>query len=86
MATERVGALELLVIDHLLTDDERDIQATVRRFVAERIRPDVASWYEAGTFPVDLAKDFGALGLLGMHLQGYGCAGTSATSYGLACL
>jgi len=86
MATERVGALELLVVDHLLTDDERDIQATVRRFVAERIRPDVASWYEAGTFPVDLAKDFGALGLLGMHLQGYGCAGTSATSYGLACL
>ena len=86
MATERVGALELLVIDHLLTDDERDIQATVRRFVDERIRPDVASWYEAGTFPVDLAKDFGALGLLGMHLQGYGCAGTSATSYGLACL
>ena len=86
MATERVGALELLVIDHLLTDDERDIQATVRRFVADRIRPDVASWYEAGTFPVDLAKDFGALGLLGMHLQGYGCAGTSATSYGLACL
>jgi len=86
MATERVGALELLVIDHLLTDDERDIQATVRRFVAERIRPDVASWYEAGTFPVDLAEDFGALGLLGMHLQGYGCAGTSATSYGLACL
>jgi len=86
MKTERVGPLELLVIDHLLTDDERDIQATVRRFVAERIRPDVASWYEAGTFPVDLAKDFGALGLLGMHLQGYGCAGTSATSYGLACL
>jgi len=86
MATERVGALELLVVDHLLTDDERDIQATVRRFVADRIRPDVASWYEAGTFPVDLAKDFGALGLLGMHLQGYGCAGTSATSYGLACL
>jgi glutaryl-CoA dehydrogenase len=86
VAPDRIGPLDLLSIDHLLHDDERDIQETVRRFVTERIRPDVAGWYEAGTFPVELAKDFGTLGLLGMHLEGYGCAGTNATSYGLACL
>jgi glutaryl-CoA dehydrogenase len=83
---DRVAPLELLAVDHLLSDEEREIQATVRRFVAETIRPNVAEWFEAGTFPVELAKEFGALGLLGMHLQGYGCAGTSATAYGLACL
>ncbi|MGH2875025.1 MAG: acyl-CoA dehydrogenase family protein [Solirubrobacteraceae bacterium] len=73
-------------VDHLLSDEERDIQATVRRFVTETIRPNIGGWFEAGTFPVELAKDFGALGLLGMHLEGYGCAGTSATAYGLACM
>ncbi len=86
MGTDRVGPLDLLAVDHLLRDDERDMQATVRRFVAERIRPYVGDWYEAGTFPVELAKEFGGLGLLGMHLEGYGCAGTNATSSGLACL
>ena len=86
MATDRVDPLDLLAIDHLITDEERDIQATVRSFVADRIRPSVGAWYEDGTFPVELAKEFGALGLLGMHLEGYGCAGTSATAYGLACL
>ncbi len=83
---DRVSPLDLLAVDHLLTDEEREIQATVRRFVADTIRPHVAEWYEAGTFPVELAGDFGKLGLLGMHLEGYGCAGTNATSYGLACL
>jgi len=83
---DRVSPLDLLAVDHLLSDEEREIQGTVRRFVAETIRPNVGGWFEAGTFPAELAKDFGALGLLGMHLQGYGCAGTSATAYGLACL
>jgi glutaryl-CoA dehydrogenase len=83
---DRVAPLDLLAVDHLLSDEEREIQQTVRRFVAEEIRPNVAEWFEAGTFPVELGKDFGKLGLLGMHLQGYGCAGTNATSYGLACL
>ena len=83
---DRVSPLDLLAVDHLLSDEEREIQGTVRRFVAETIRPNVGGWFEAGTFPTELAKDFGALGLLGMHLQGYGCAGTSATAYGLACL
>jgi len=77
---------DFLEIDSLLTDEEILIRDTVRQFVADRVLPDVADWFEAGTFPKDLAKEMGALGLLGMHLDGYGCAGTNATSYGLACL
>lgn len=78
---------ELFAIDSLLDDEERQIRATVRDFAAERLRPHIAEWFEAGTFPVrELAPELGKLGLLGMHLDGYGCAGTSATAYGLACL
>jgi glutaryl-CoA dehydrogenase len=80
-----VDPKDLLAIDALLDDDERMLRDTVRRFVAERILPDVGDWFEAGTFPKELAKEMGALGLLGMHLDGYGCAGTSNTAYGLAC-
>jgi glutaryl-CoA dehydrogenase len=76
---------DFLAIDSLLDGEEVLLRDTVRRFVAERILPDVAGWFEAGTFPRDLAKEMGSLGLLGMHLEGYGCAGTSAVSYGLAC-
>lgn len=76
---------DFLAIDSLLSDDERLIRDTVRQFVADRILPDVAEWFEAGTFPKELAKEMGALGLLGMHLDGYGCAGTSNVAYGLAC-
>ena len=78
--------LELFDIDRLLDEDERDIAATVRRFVDTRLRPNVADWFESGTLPKELAKEFGGLGLMGMHLDGYGCAGTNAVSYGLACL
>jgi glutaryl-CoA dehydrogenase len=78
--------LELLKIDHLLSDDERDIAATVADFVDHRIRPDVADWYERGDIDLSLVKEAGSLGLLGMHLSGYGCAGTNAVSYGLACM
>ncbi len=77
--------LDFLETDQLLSDQERLLRDTVRRFVADRILPDVADWFEAGTFPKELAKEMGALGLFGMHLEGYGCAGTSATEYGLAC-
>ena len=76
---------DFLHLDGLLDEEEKLLRDTVRQFVADRILPDVAEWYEAGTFPKDLAKEMGALGLLGMHLVGYGCAGTSATQYGLAC-
>ncbi|HKX76202.1 MAG TPA: acyl-CoA dehydrogenase family protein [Acidimicrobiia bacterium] len=77
---------DFLQIESLLSEEEKLLQSTVRRFVEERILPDVAGWWEEGTFPKELAKEMGALGLLGMHLEGYGCAGTSATAYGLACI
>jgi glutaryl-CoA dehydrogenase len=80
------GPLELLGIDHLISDDERDIQASVREFVDRRVRPHIAEWYELGELDLALMREAGALGLLGMHLEGYGCAGTNAVSYGLACL
>ncbi|MDH3260976.1 MAG: acyl-CoA dehydrogenase family protein [Acidimicrobiia bacterium] len=77
---------DFLATDALLSSEERLLRDTVRQFVGERILPDVASWFEKGMFPKDLAKEMGALGLFGMHLEGYGCAGTSAVEYGLACL
>jgi glutaryl-CoA dehydrogenase len=77
---------ELAALDALLTDDERDTAATVRAVLDEHVRPHIAQWYLDGQLPArDLAKLFGDLGLLGMHLQGYGCAGTTATMYGVAC-
>ena len=76
---------DFLQIDSLLTDEERLIRDTVREFVADKVLPDVAEWFEAGTFPKELSKEMGSLGLFGMHLEGYGCAGTNAVSYGLAC-
>ena len=79
--------LALLDLDSLIGDEERAIRDTVRAFVDDRLRPEIAGWYERADVPVrDLALEFGRLGLLGMHLTGYGCAGTSATAYGLACL
>ncbi|UGS35529.1 acyl-CoA dehydrogenase family protein [Capillimicrobium parvum] len=77
---------DFLGIDHLLDDEERMIRDTVRKFVAEQVTPHVGDWFEEGTIPRDLPARIGKLGLLGMHLSGYGCAGTSATAYGLACL
>ncbi|HEV7771904.1 MAG TPA: acyl-CoA dehydrogenase family protein [Conexibacter sp.] len=81
-----IRARDFLALDALLSDEERDIRDTVRRFVAERVTPYVGDWFEAGTIPVELAPALGRLGLLGMHLEGYGCAGASATAYGLACM
>lgn len=78
--------LDLFGIDALLSDEERDIQATVRRLVDEQLRPQLPEWFESGTLPKEIARELGGLGLFGMHLQGYGCAGTNAVSYGLACL
>ncbi len=78
---------DFLRIDDLLSDEEVMVRDTVRRFVDERILPEVGTWFEEGRFPTrELAPELGRLGLLGMHLEGYGCAGTSATAYGLACL
>ncbi|MFI0791548.1 acyl-CoA dehydrogenase family protein [Micromonospora rubida] len=78
--------LELAAFDTLLTAEERDVRDTVRRFAAEQIRPHIAGWYADGTLPArEIARECGRLGLLGMHLDGYGCAGVGAVSYGLAC-
>lgn len=75
-------------LDSLLSDDEKQIRAAVRQFCDERIDPSIGAWFEAGEIPDvrGLTKDLGSLGVLGMHLEGYGCAGMSATEYGLACL
>jgi glutaryl-CoA dehydrogenase len=78
---------ELFGIEGLLDDDERAMRDTVRRFCADRVRPHLPEWFESATIPArELARELGELGVLGMHLEGYGCAGTSATAYGLACL
>jgi glutaryl-CoA dehydrogenase len=77
----------LFAIDHLLSEEERAIQGVVRHFVNDQIRPYVADWFEEGTLPArELALELGKLGMLGMHLEGYGCSGTSAVAYGLAAL
>jgi glutaryl-CoA dehydrogenase len=78
--------IDLLDFDDLLSDEERLIQQTVRLFVRDKVRPHIAEWFEDGVSPKELAPELGALGLLGMHLSGYGTAGTNAVSYGLACL
>jgi glutaryl-CoA dehydrogenase len=85
---ERSGirAKDFLGIDALLSDEERDIRDTVRAFVTDRVLPNVAEWFEDARIPIELAHELGKIGVLGMHLEGYGCAGTSATAYGLACL
>jgi glutaryl-CoA dehydrogenase len=84
MASSSLNAL--VNVDSLLQDDERLIRKTVRSFVDERVKPHIAEWFEGGISPKELAPELGSLGLLGMHLTGYGCAGTNAVSYGLACL
>jgi glutaryl-CoA dehydrogenase len=76
---------DLYQIDGLLSEDERLVRDTVRKFVADRVLPTIGEHFEAGTFPYELIPAIAELGLLGMHLEGYGCAGLSAVSYGLAC-
>ena len=87
--TERVEVdpRDLLAIDHLLSDEERAVRDTVRDWVESRILPEIAEWFERGEIPSQqLAKELGSMGLLGMHLEGYGTAGASAVMYGLATL
>jgi glutaryl-CoA dehydrogenase len=85
--TTPVPALDLIAADSLLTEDERAIRQTVRTYLDREVRPHVSGWFEDGELPArELAKGLGGLGVLGMHLHGYGCAGTSAVAYGLACI
>ncbi|GAA4927851.1 acyl-CoA dehydrogenase family protein [Streptomonospora halophila] len=78
---------DFLALDATLSAEEADIRDTVRAFANRELLPHVADWYEAGTLPDPrgLARAFGELGVLGMHLEGYGCAGAGAVAYGLAC-
>ncbi|MET1066102.1 MAG: acyl-CoA dehydrogenase family protein [Arthrobacter sp.] len=77
---------DVLAIDSLLSAGELDVRDRVRDFTAQRIRPSIAGWYDDGVFPLELAPELGELGVLGMHLEGYGCPGRSAVEYGLAAM
>jgi glutaryl-CoA dehydrogenase len=83
--TDPAAAVDLLRVDDELSEEERLVRDTVRDFAAKRVMPHVADWFEAGTLPRELASEVGQLGLLGMHLTGYGCAGMGAIAYGVAC-
>jgi glutaryl-CoA dehydrogenase len=81
-----IRPLDFMRIDDLLSDEELMIRDTVRSFVADQVLPFVGDWFEEARIPRELAPALGKIGLLGMHLSGYGCAGASATAYGLACM
>jgi glutaryl-CoA dehydrogenase len=83
--TDPAAAVDLLRVDDELSEEERLVRDTVRDFTAKRVMPHVADWFEAGMLPRELASEVGQLGLLGMHLTGYGCAGMGAIAYGVAC-
>jgi glutaryl-CoA dehydrogenase len=72
-------------MDRMLTEDERLVRDTVRTFVKDRVLPIIGEHFEAGTFPREIIPEVAGMGLLGMHLEGYGCAGLNAVCYGLAC-
>jgi len=84
METTQSGGL--LELDSLLTDEEIKLRERIRGFVQDRIKPHIKDWYERAVFPREITTEMGGLGLLGMHLSGYGCAGRSAVEYGLACM
>ena len=84
--TNSPEATDFLGLDVLLTDEELKVREEVRSFVHEKIKPNIREWWEKAIFPQEIVPEMGERGLLGMHLKGYGCAGKSAVSYGLACL
>ncbi|MEP6599433.1 MAG: acyl-CoA dehydrogenase family protein [Actinomycetota bacterium] len=76
--------LDLLDLDHELSDENRLLRDTVRKFADDRLRPSIRDWFERGELPArELAQEFGQLGVLGMHLSGYGCQGASPSQYGI---
>jgi glutaryl-CoA dehydrogenase len=81
-----LDAVDFIDLTRLLSGEERLVRETVRSYVRDRILPNVAEWFEEGILPRELGRELGRLGLLGMHLEGYGCPGASAVAYGLACL
>src|SRR4051794_15403094 len=84
--SDALDRLDLLDLDDDLDGDDRLLRDTVRKFADDRLRPHIRQWFEDGTLPArELAQEFGELGVLGMHLEGYGCAGARASQYGLVC-
>jgi glutaryl-CoA dehydrogenase len=84
--TPAIDPADLTALGAQLSEDELQVQQTARAFVRDRVLPSIEVWFERGIFPRELVGELGRLGVLGMHLQGYGCAGAGAVSYGLACL
>ncbi|HLH64336.1 MAG TPA: acyl-CoA dehydrogenase family protein, partial [Solirubrobacteraceae bacterium] len=84
--TSEIRPTDFLGLDELLDDEERMIRDTVRAFVTDRVLPHIGDWFDEARLPLELVPELGRLGLLGMHLHGYGCAGASATAYGLTCM
>src|SRR5690348_9157378 len=83
---DALDRLDLLDLDDDLDDEDRLLRDTVRKFADDRLRPHIQQWFEDGHLPArDLAREFGSLGVLGMHLSGYGCQGARASQYGLVC-
>jgi glutaryl-CoA dehydrogenase len=81
-----LNPLDYLQLDALLSDEECAIRDTVRAFVKDRVLPNIGGWFEEARIPREIATELGKLNVLGMHLDGYGCAGASATAYGLVCM
>lgn len=86
MSDSTTNTSDVLALDSLLTADELALREKVRDFTAQRIRPNIARWYEDAHFPREIAPELGELGVLGMHLEGYGCPGRTAVDYGLAAM
>jgi glutaryl-CoA dehydrogenase len=84
MAKDPLTIDALTGLEALLTEEERLVRTTVRRFVRERYLPRAAELFEKGEFPADLIPEIAELGLLGASLEGYGCAGMNSVAYGLA--
>src|SRR5215204_2248172 len=85
-SSARSDATDFLNLDAHLSEEGISVREWVRSFVRERIKPNIKEWYDEAVFPKEMVPEFGELGLLGMHLSGYGCAGKSAVEYGLACM
>ncbi|WP_091469115.1 acyl-CoA dehydrogenase family protein [Paenarthrobacter nitroguajacolicus] len=86
MSDSTTNTSDVLALDALLAVDELALRDRVRDYTAQRIRPNIARWYEDAHFPRELAPELGELGVLGMHLEGYGCPGRTAVEYGLAAM
>ncbi|PQZ91543.1 acyl-CoA dehydrogenase [Arthrobacter sp. MYb227] len=82
--THLLDPADLINFDSLLSATELALRSKVRGFVQETIKPNIASWYADAVFPLEIVPEMGKLGLLGMHLEGYGCGGGTAVEYGIA--